>query len=121
MRSTCVSITLLTLAAALPAVEITPPTTNLNEVVTVTADRRETPLGSSTASVAVVDAADDRERGYVLSPWEWLEGIAGVVRPGYFQLRYILGSDLGERRVASARGIAAVGWPILLGQSESGQ
>lgn len=44
----------------------------------VTADRRETPAPRSTASVSRVDADDDRERGYVLNSWEWLEGLPGV-------------------------------------------
>lgn len=81
MRISCASVTLLTIAAALPAAENDPSTPNpivADETLVVTADRRETPIANSTASVAVVDAADDRERGYVLSPWEWLEGIAGV-------------------------------------------
>ncbi len=82
MRFPSVSVTLLALAAALPAAEQTSPppkpATVADETVVVTADRRETPLGSSTASVAVVEAADNRERGYALNPWEWLAGLAGV-------------------------------------------
>lgn len=81
MRISCASVTLLTIAAALPAAENNPSTpipVITEETLVVTADRREAPLGSSTASVAVVDAADDRERGYALNPWEWFEGIAGV-------------------------------------------
>jgi vitamin B12 transporter len=46
--------------------------------VVVTADRRETDATRSTASVSQVDADDDRERGYVLDSWRWLQGLAGV-------------------------------------------
>lgn len=80
MRISCASVTLLTIAAALPAADSIPvtPTPAADQTLVVTADRRETPIANSTASVAVVTAADDRERGYVLNPWEWLKGIAGV-------------------------------------------
>lgn len=46
--------------------------------VVVTADRRETPAPRSTASVSRVDTGNDRERGYVLNSWQWLEGLPGV-------------------------------------------
>lgn len=46
--------------------------------VVVTADRRETDAARSTASVSRVEASDDRERGYVLNTWQWLEGLAGI-------------------------------------------
>lgn len=81
MRISCASVTLLTLAAALPAAETdlsTPDPASGDDTVVITADRRETPIPNSTASVDLIDAAEDRERGYALSPWEWLEGIAGV-------------------------------------------
>ena len=81
MRISCASVTLLTIAAALPAAENSPSTPNpvvADDTLVITADRRETPLGSSTASVAVVDATDNRERGYAPNPWEWMEGLAGV-------------------------------------------
>lgn len=46
--------------------------------VVVTADRRQTDATRSTASVSRVDAQDDRERGYVLNSWQWLQNLPGV-------------------------------------------
>jgi vitamin B12 transporter len=66
------------LPAAEPSVPQPTPTPARDEQVVVTADRRETDAIRSTASVAQRDAQDDRERGYVLNTWQWLEGIAGV-------------------------------------------
>jgi vitamin B12 transporter len=53
-------------------------TQEAEQTVVVTADRRETPVTRSTASVSRVDAENDRERGYVLNSWEWLEYLPGV-------------------------------------------
>lgn len=90
MRVSCASVTLFTIAASLPAtfaaatvaaaetVTPIPAVPTADQPLVVTADRRETPRANSTASVAVSDGADDRERGYALNPWEWLEGLAGV-------------------------------------------
>jgi vitamin B12 transporter len=65
-----------------PATPAPPPTTVDDDApetpLIVTADRRETPAPRSTASVSRVDTSDDRERGYVLNSWEWLEGLPGV-------------------------------------------
>jgi len=58
--------------------QATPSDKSSEAQVLVTADRRETDATRSTASVARSTAADDRERGYVLNSWQWLEGIAGV-------------------------------------------
>lgn len=65
-----VSLSLLAIAAAIAAEE--------SPTVIVTAERGESDLARTPASVEVVEAADIRDRGYVLNQSDWLRELPGV-------------------------------------------
>ncbi len=56
--------------------------TPIGETIVVTGERRETTIARSTSDIDVVDADELRMRGHPSSPWQWLQGLAGVDAAG---------------------------------------
>lgn len=70
----------LTLIAATAAMALETPVAPVaaDDVIVITADRREEPLWRAPVSISVIDVSDGRDRGYPLHVHDLLRGLPGV-------------------------------------------